>query len=454
MRARSHRPVPSSVLTLVLVAASAAAQTPEAAEKPQAKRWKYDVDVFFAPPETKSMGIGRMCHYTPKQGRIWLDSTVFFEHATDAYRPRTAHLVVVSDDLGLTWKPWRGPWPGSLTGRATLPDGSLVEVASGGYERYPKSELARLRKQGYSAWDVSGTDYCGIIYALWMRRSTDGGQTWTETPIHERIPFFAHLVPCRSPHVLNDGTLVAFAYGNRKRSDRSSCYMLRSPDAGETWSLVMMADGRRSPATEHIKELDWRTGFTEIFPLIVGRGRVFAMLRTQLGGAAFAVDSEDYGKTWSKPTETPIRAKHPEVTLLKDGTIVCTYQRRFARPFGVRARFTKDSGKTWSEEIILRDDISVSDGLSNPCTLELSDGTLFTAFAAKKLIDGVPRHFRGMTRWSRDPEREVAGESRWTRGYLWVPEIPVPPPIPKFNVEARGKSPWQVQRERDERAKR
>jgi hypothetical protein len=215
----------------------------------------------------------------------------------------------------------------------------------------------------------------------------------------------------------------------------------------------MMADERHSPATEHIKELDWRTGFTEIFPLIVGQGRIFAMLRTQLGEAAFVVSSEDYGKTWSKPTETPIRAKHPEVTLLKDGTIVCTYQRRFAEPFGVRARCTKDFGKTWSEEIILRDDISVSDGLSNPRTLELSDGTLFTAFAAKKLIDGVPRHFRGITRWSRDPEREVAGEFRWIHGYRWVPEIPVPPPTPKFNIDSRGKSPWQVQRERSEESR-
>lgn len=43
-----------------------------------------------------------------------------------------------------------------------------------------------------------------------------------------------------------------------------------------------------------------------------------------------------------------------------------SYQRQSARPFGVRANFTSDRGKIWSEEIVLRDDVPISNGLAEP----------------------------------------------------------------------------------------
>ena len=427
-----------------------AGQDQKSDKEVQEKLWKYDVDVLFC-PENASFEESKRYQYSPKEGRIWLDASMAFGHATDAYHAQTSRVVVVSDDLGLNWKLWKGSWPGSIPNRVTLPNGSIVEMAGGCWERYPKSEITRLRKQGYSTWDVTGTDYCGIHYAYWMRRSTDGGHSWQEIPIHQKLPFFAHFVGNGYPLVLpSDDTLISFAYGNQTRTSHSCAYVLRSSNMGETWHLVKIADGCESPATEHVEELDFYPGFTEIFPLLLGRGRIFVMVRTQQGMPAYQVVSHDAGKTWSEPKATPVRAKHPDLVLLKDGTILCTYQRRFSGPYGVRARFTKDLGETWSDEIVIRDDIPVDDGLSVPFSFELSDGTLFTVFRATKFLDnGSARAVLGASRWSRDREKKLEGESRWTRGYHWIPDIPIPALKPKFNMNARGKSPWQLECKQD-----
>ena len=255
------------------------------------------------------------------------------------------------------------------------------------------------------------------------------------------LPILSRLV---KHECLDDGTLVAFAYGNQIRGgdEPTSCYILRSTDSGDTWNMVKMADGHDSPANEVRYDLDFRAGFTEMFPIFLGDGRIFVMMRTELGKPAYMVVSDDYGQTWSNPVETPINAKHPSVTLLENGTIICTYQNRDVAPYGIRARFTTDLGETWSEETIIRDDIPVSNGLAGPYTYELDDGTLFTTFLAQKYVDGIPTGFLGASRWSPYIEDDLLGESVWTDGLIWIPEIEEPPLEPIINIDTRGMSPW------------
>ena len=156
-------------------------------------RWKYDVDVFYA-PQSASM-VGYVPYYSPEDNRIWLRGDVCFGEATDAYQAQVAHVILTSDDYGLNWGTFDDTWPGPIQNHVVLPDTSIVETAGGGWERYPKSDIDRLRAEGYSVWDVPDADYCAIHYAYWMRQSADGGQTWQESRIHEQLPFFAHLVP-------------------------------------------------------------------------------------------------------------------------------------------------------------------------------------------------------------------------------------------------------------------
>ena len=56
--------------------------------------------------------------------------------------------------------------------------------------------------------------------------------------------------------------------------------------------------------------------------------------------------------------------------------MIMTYGYRL-KPYGVRARISTDSGKTWGDEIILSDDGKNGD-LGYPSTVEMADGSLFT----------------------------------------------------------------------------
>ncbi len=392
------------------------------------KPWKIDVDILRS---SQYEGLSEGLLYLDEQDRLWLPVNISFDatQSTDAWRAVQTNLLLTSEDRGLTWEHTDRPWPGPDHRRTTLSDGTILEMGTSGWFRYPRSEVARLEAEGYFVWDLGPQhNYCAIIYDLFQKRSTDGGRTWEKRQIEAQLPFFAHFVARGPLRLLDDGSLVFLAYGydreNRKpcRNEgllsgytwgRSSVYCVRSTDGGETWDLVQMADGRHSPTDQ---------GFTETFPIIHSDGDMFVMLRTELGTHAYSVSSSDGGRTWTQPARTPILAKHPLPTALRDGTVVCSYQRRFAQPFGVRARFTSDRGQTWSEETVLRDDIPISDGLTGPNSVEFSDGTLFTSFGAKKYDD-------------QGREWPFVGGCHWTRSYRrpYGPLLDVPPPGEKYN---------------------
>jgi hypothetical protein len=63
---------------------------------------------------------------------------------------------------------------------------------------------------------------------------------------------------------------------------------------------------------------------------------------------------------------------------LKDGRIALTYGYRL-EPYGIRAQISADSGRTWTQPIILRDD-GVEWDLGYPRTVQRTDGKIVTAY--------------------------------------------------------------------------
>lgn len=407
--------------------------------------WKYNVELISSPRYV----VNNYQIWCDDRDRLWASIGLNFGENTDAYHARSSKIVIVSADQGVTWRVDDEPWPGPRNDRSVLPDGTIVETGTHYWQRHPRSDIMALEEKGFYVWDLGEkADYCAILYNMWVRRSTDRGATWKAFPVHEQFGFFARLAVNSPPNqrLLDDGTIVQFAHGYRpedktKDSDlggRNHPFILRSQDAGQTWKMVQMADGNKSPSPR---------GFNEIYPVVWPDGRVFAMLRTAVGTQSFSVSSSDGGLTWSPPQPTPIFAKHPNPTELADGTIVCSYQRRTSPPFGVRARFTADLGKTWTDEVILRDDVTIADGLVQPQTVEMSDGTLFTIFTAYKITQsGSRQSFIGGTRWTKDREPIVdIAEKRAKirdRG-SWSPTLPLPPLTPRYNARKADESPWQ-----------
>lgn len=210
-----------------------------------------------------------------------------------------------------------------------------------------RSKLAKLRlSPEEQAMDVGN----------WMLRSTDGGLNWSA-----RLP-----MPCFSPHgpteMLDGGLMFAGANG-----PKSGVWISR--DDGLTWVLLSYLDVR--PGETHGIEANDGTLVVHV------RDRVALTPGGSVEWATVQMDSENGGKTWSKPRI--ITDGYPSfIKKLANGSILMTYGYR-KKPYGVRARVSLDNAKTWSEEIVISSDGNSSD-LGYPSTVQLSDNSLLTVW--------------------------------------------------------------------------
>lgn len=97
----------------------------------------------------------------------------------------------------------------------------------------------------------------------------------------------------------------------------------------------------------------------------------------------FQSESSDNGKTWTKPRQILSKAGGAPPHLFKhsSGVLICTYGFRAEAPFGIKAMFSNDNGKTWdTDHFIYSNEISYD--LGYPSTVELADGSLLTVFYA------------------------------------------------------------------------
>ena len=223
--------------------------------------------------------------------------------------------------------------------------------------------------------------YTGVFEGLWTIRSTDDGRTWTP-----RRPVTLPGLPlaARAPVIeLRDRSLLIIVNDVRRNAPRrewAGVYCLRSTDHGATWQKHgTIGDG--SAEGLHFLEPGW---------VRLRSGRIVAMLRTRAeggdpakrelppAGLLFRTVSDDDGRTWSQPVATAIYGFPAHLLELRDGRLLCAYGYR-VKPFGVRATISRDSGQTWEQEMILRDDGGSVD-LGYPVSVELRDGTVLMAY--------------------------------------------------------------------------
>jgi hypothetical protein len=91
--------------------------------------------------------------------------------------------------------------------------------------------------------------------------------------------------------------------------------------------------------------------------------------------------SADAGLTWTFVTTAVSdtgRGNPPSLVKLRDGRLAVTYGYR-AQPYGIRARISRDGGKTWDAERILRADAADWD-LGYPRSVQRPDGKIVTVY--------------------------------------------------------------------------
>lgn len=224
-----------------------------------------------------------------------------------------------------------------------------------------------------------------LLGGSFVRRSDDGGMTWGDTV---RVPVSAP----HGPNRLADGRLLYVGkqmYSAEEAQGAVAVY--ESGDEGASWQRLSQIE---------IPDGTVPDNFHEPHVLELPDGALLCAIRAQgdnlpLPFTIYICRSADGGRTWSSLAPTGICGSPPHLLLHSSGAVVCVYGRREA-PYGERARVSRDGGRTWEEEYILRDDAPDGD-LGYPASVELPGGEILTVYYQKCAADEKPALL--YTRW-------------------------------------------------------
>lgn len=300
-------------------------------------------------------------------------------HTIDGTKPQSTRFAR-STDGGLTWKV---EFPSYLN----TDEKEQLPVPCPGNIDFTQHNFAfqvRMHKSG-----------SGYSHFYW---SNDRCKSWNgpyAIPTFDRKGIFSRT------DVLINGKHDMTAMLTAAKADGQEGWPLcvRTRDGGKTWqeqSWVGLEPGRGGyaimPSTVRLSE-------TELLTFIRRRSSNEIPKRWWIE----PFRSLDDGKSWKLEQNNSIdNAGNPaHMVKLSDDRLVVTYGYRRA-PFGIRAKVSSDQGKTWGQEIVLRDDGANWD-LGYPRTVQRTDGKLVTVY-----------YFNDKT----DPFRHIAST-------IW--EVPVSP---------------------------
>lgn len=205
----------------------------------------------------------------------------------------------------------------------------------------------------------------------WFYTSTNRCTTW-QGPFRfrvegvEDIATRTDLIPLGPRDCLMFGTCA-------KQSDQKEgrVFCARTIDGGLTWKHLAFIGDEPPP------------GAFAIMPSTVRLPGGALLTAIRMGKPSFSIQlwrSDDLGQHWTHVSAVTgnIGGNPPATVLLPDGRICVTYGYR-RKPTGIRARTSADEGKTWSPEIVIRDDGFDGD-LGYPRSLVRPDGTILTIY--------------------------------------------------------------------------
>lgn len=159
-------------------------------------------------------------------------------------------------------------------------------------------------------------------------------------------------------------------------------FMARTMDGGKTFEFVSWLTDEKSIRTRSVMPSAARISASH---LVAATRRKLRNNDTRRNSNWIEASvSTDNGVSWrylSKVADTDRGEENgspPAMVRLRDGRLAIAYGYR-SWPLGIRAKISNDDGKTWSDEIVLRDDGHIWD-LGYPRMVQRPDGKLVTIY--------------------------------------------------------------------------
>ena len=279
-------------------------------------------------------------------------------------------VYLVSKDFGQNWSDPETIFSTSLgvndPSITALSDGRLlarfteIDVKPSSARDYLKGPLLAHRPDLGSVSGVAG-NYISFSY--------DDGESW-ETPQLMDLENHRYSIT-REPVVeLSDGTLLLSMYESTPFKTESS-FVLRSWDGGGTWrDASTLATDKAGNNSQF-----YGINYNESALLVLPDNRLLAIIRSDesyytnegkdfmtVGGVGEfrSSYSDNLGLSWSPLFLTGVFGQPASLALLPSGKIFMSYGRR-REPYAICYRISHDLGRSWEEEHVIREEISIWD---------------------------------------------------------------------------------------------
>lgn len=259
-----------------------------------------------------------------------------------------------------------------------------------------------------------------------LLKSTDAGKTWTPIPGLDQIdttplpmvrrPDGRILAMSRWTRTQPDGAVAGITtyldkdantftqvenrinlpqeYANESKGDQIICerHIWNDPDGAVTmvvWSrkAVPLPDGRRNTVRYSHLVRSTDEGKTWNYVSTIGPGgepavvrlsdsEQCAVIRGDRNSRMKQMFSHDTGKTWSDPVELEVGKVLPDLVLMSNGVLACSY----GRPASC-LMFSRDGGKTWTSHHVISEKV----GFNYTSIREISPGRLLYIHDAPKV---------------------------------------------------------------------